>query len=448
MADAAAAPRSLGARDVLRIGDFRRLFAAQAISDIGDGMTFLALYFLVLDLTGSTAAIALISILVAIPPVTIGLFAGAYADRLDRRRIMLVSDTLRAGLVLSLVLLPTAETLPLVFGIAFLQAVVGTFFSPARSAVVPRVVPPEGLLAANSLSQMSRVVGTVVGFAFTGAVVGAAGVVWPAFVLDAATFLVSVGIVYGISREAGRIHAGDASAARERGIRGSVADGLRVIARSRPLVAVLGGVAVTMLGLGAINVLFVPFVFRDLGANPAWAGPIEGAQSLSMVLASGLVVALGRRFRVSSLFVGGLAGVAVCVGSLAVAANVWMVMASMFAVGWFVMPVQATTMTIIQRATTDAVRGRVTGTLNAVVQTATIASMAAAGILGDVVGIRTVFLAGGVVAGLAAVLAWLLFRGAEREVTDADGAVALGVGEADGAGDRGASRSGDTVPAA
>ena len=56
-------------------------------------MTYLALFLLVLDLTGSTAAIALMSILVALPPVTIGLFAGAWADRPDRRRIMIVADT-------------------------------------------------------------------------------------------------------------------------------------------------------------------------------------------------------------------------------------------------------------------------------------------------------------------------------------------------------------------
>ena len=403
--------RAMGNREVLRIPDFRRLFLAQGISDVGDGMTYLALYLLVLELTGSTVAIAVLSILVAVPPVTIGLFAGAYADRLDRRRIMLVSDTLRAGLVLAIVLFQGPVTLPIVFGLAFLQAVVGTFFSPARAALVPRVVPPEGLLAANSLNQMSRVVGNVIGIAFKGAVAGAAGVVWPAFVLDAATFLASVAIVYTVSREAGRIHAEDASAARERGLRGSVADGLRVIARSRALIATLTGVAVTMLGLGAINVLFVPFAFRDLGASPAWAGPIEGAQALSMVLASGLVVGLGRRFRVSTVFVGGLAGVAVCVGSLAFAMNIWMVLAAMFAVGWFVMPVHATTMTIVQSSTTDAARGRVSGALNAVTQTATIASMAVAGILGDVVGIRVVFLGGAAIAGLAAVLAWALFRG-------------------------------------
>ena len=80
MADHADRPppsRGIRRARLLRLPDFRRLYLAQAISDIGDGMTYLALFLLVLDLTGSTAAIALMSILVALPPVTVGLFAGA-----------------------------------------------------------------------------------------------------------------------------------------------------------------------------------------------------------------------------------------------------------------------------------------------------------------------------------------------------------------------------------
>ena len=74
---------------------------------------------------------------------------------------------------------------------------------------------------------------------------------------------------------------------------GAVADGLRMIAGSALLVAALGGVAVTMLGVGAINVLFIPFLVDDLGASPAWAGPLEGAQMLSMVLAGAVMARAG-----------------------------------------------------------------------------------------------------------------------------------------------------------
>jgi MFS family permease len=151
-------PAAVGVRGLLRIPDFRRLYLAQSISDIGDGMTYLALFLLVLHLTGSTAAIALMSILVALPPVTVGLFAGAWADRHDRRRIMIASDSLRAVVVLGMVLAATNGALALLFALACLQAVIGTFFSPARMAMIPRVVPAEALLAANSLGQATRMV--------------------------------------------------------------------------------------------------------------------------------------------------------------------------------------------------------------------------------------------------------------------------------------------------
>ena len=409
----------MGIRDLLRIPDFRRLFVAQGISDIGDGMTYLALFLLVLDLTGSTAAIALMSILVALPPVTIGLFAGAWADRLDRRRIMVVSDTARALVVATMVLVASRDGLPLLFALACLQAVIGTFFSPARTAMIPRVVPDRGLLAANSLGQMTRMIGGVVGAGVTGVVAGAAGVLWPVLLVDAATFLASALLVVGVSRQLGRPDAAAVETARARGVRGSVVDGLRLIARSRPLVAALGGVSMTMLGVGAINVLFIPFLVDELGASPAWAGPLEAAQTLSMVLASGLVAVLAARLQVSTLFVAGIAGVGACVVLLSLAPGPWALLLVLFAVGWFIMPVQATTMTIVQRSTTDGNRGRVAGALNAATQTTTIVSMAAAGILADVIGMRAVFVAGGAIVFVAAAVAWALFRGAPAAVPQA-----------------------------
>ncbi len=409
------APAAIGVRDLLRIPDFRRLYLAQSISDIGDGMTYLALFLLVLDLTGSTAAIALMSILVALPPVTVGLFAGAWADRHDRRRIMIASDSLRAVVVLGIAFAAVQQALPLLFALACLQSIIGTFFSPARMAMIPRVVPEEGLLGANSLGQATKMVASVIGAAVTGVIAATAGAAWPVLVVDAGTFLVSVVLVIGVGRELGRPDAVAAAKAKTQGLGGAVADGLRLIGHSRSLVAALGGVSVVMLGIGAINVLFIPFLINDLGASPAWAGPLEGAQTVSMILAGGLMVGLASRFSVPRLFVGGLAGLAVCVSLLAIVPGPWALLAVMFAVGWFVMPVQATTMTIVQKATTNETRGRVAGALNAVIQTASIGSMAVAGILADVTGIRVVFAIGGAVALLAAVLAWYLFRG-ETEV--------------------------------
>ena len=156
-----ALPVALGARDVLRIPAYRRLWLGQLVSEAGDGLTNLALLLLVNHLTGSTAAIAAMAICLAIPPLTIGLFAGAYVDRADRRRIMLASDLLRAATVLGFVFVGSADELWLLFILAFVQASVGTFFTPARACAQGR--PQEGLLAANSIAQATRVVSGIVG---------------------------------------------------------------------------------------------------------------------------------------------------------------------------------------------------------------------------------------------------------------------------------------------
>ena len=122
--------KSLSSRDVLRVPDFRSLFVGQTISDFGDAMTSLALLLVVNNLTGSTAALALMAIALALPQVTVGVIAGVYVDRWDRRRVMLASDLLRAGLVLGFVFVQSVDTLWLLYLLAVAQATVGTFFTP------------------------------------------------------------------------------------------------------------------------------------------------------------------------------------------------------------------------------------------------------------------------------------------------------------------------------
>ena len=332
---------------------------------------------------------------------------------------MVASDSLRAVVVLGLVPAALAGALPVVFLLAATQAVLGTFFAPARTALVPRVVPAEGLLAANSLGQMTRMVAGVVGAGITGVIAGVAGVAWPVFIVDAVTFLLSVLLVLRVSRELGRPEAATTASIAARGMGGAVLDGLRLIARSAPLVAALGGVAVTMLGVGAINVLFIPFLVEELGASPAWAGPIEAAQTVAMVLSGALLAGMATRLGVSRLFVGGLVGLAISVGLLALVPGPAFLLLVTFGAGAFTMPVQATTMTIVQSATTDGTRGRVAGALNAAIQTASIGSMAVAGILADVIGIRSVFAIGGAMTLVAALVAWVLFRRAPAEASAA-----------------------------
>jgi len=398
----------VNAREVLRIPDYRRIWVAQTISDFGDGLTNLALLIVVNALTGSTAAIALMAIAIAIPPMTIGLVAGVYVDRLDRRRVMLASDLLRAGLVLGLVLVRSADQLPLLYALAFLEASVGTFFHPARSALVPAIVPEDGLLAANGVSQASRVIASTAGAAAAGVLLGVAGTATPAFVVDSATFLVSFAIILGVRARPAPIlppsgsHAGIGLAFRE---------GIATVARSRVLVGVLVAAAVLMLGLGAVNVLFIPLLRNDLGVPVTWLGAVDIAQTSSMVLSAGLVGVLAARLRPTSIVTATLAGLAGLICLVAFVTQVWQVILLLFLAGWLITPLNAAIMTLVQTESPPDRIGRVDATLNAALSGASIASMAAAGVLGTLIGVRETFLLAGLIAGLSAVVALVLFRG-------------------------------------
>jgi MFS family permease len=401
----------MGVRDVLRIRDYRYLFAGQAVSDIGDGITLLLVLLVINDLTGSTAALALMAIAEAVPAFTVGLVAGVYVDRWDRRRIMLAADLLRAGIVLTFGLVQSAALVPLLYVLGFTQASTATFFRPARGAMLPHIVPAEGLPAANSLAQASQVIGGVIGAGIAGLIFGIFGSGVIGFAIDSATFLVSFVLISRIAKEAGHISGEVRERAEGSTVRSSLAEGLRIVRGSRVLAGIIMAAGVTMLGLGAVNVLFVPLIVNDLAVSPTWMAGIDLAQTIGMIAAAGLVTTLVRRFAPTTIITLGLVGIGLCIGVMSGVGAVWQVLVILLLVGLCVTPLQAMIQTMVQTTAADASRGRVVSIIQASMSTASVASMAIGGIFGDLIGIRGVFLAAGVIVLGAAAISWAMFRG-------------------------------------
>ena len=414
MSATATTQQPMGVRDVLRIRDYRYLFAGQVVSDIGDGITLLLVLLVINDLTGSSIALALMAIAEAVPAFSVGLAAGVYVDRWNRRRIMLVSDLLRGGIVLAFGLVQTAALVPLLYLLGFTQASIGTFFRPARGAMLPHIVPREGLPAANSLAQGSQVIGGVIGAGIAGLLFGVFGSAPIGFAIDAATFLISFAFISRIAASAGRISGEEHAAARGTGMLTSIRAGLAVVRGSRMLAGILLASSVTMLGLGAVNVLFVPLVVTDLGVSPTWMAGIDLAQTIGMLTAAALVTTLVRRLAPTSIITFALVGVGVSIGLMAGVSSVWQVLVILVAVGLCVTPLQAMVQTMVQTSAGDATRGRVVSLLQAAMSTASVGSMAIGGVMADLTSIRLVFLAAGVVVLLAAGVAAVMFRGVGR----------------------------------
>jgi MFS family permease len=290
----------------------------------------------------------------------VGLVAGVWVDRWNLKRVMVTSDLIRAGLVLTLLFV---ESTWMLYVVVFLVAATGTFFRPARQALLPRVVTGEQLLSANSLNEVTRVVAYTSGTAVSGLLVGMTGAFAPVFVIDAATFLVSALMVARVATGADPAPAGEGAAV---GVFSELVEGLRTLIGSRWLSGVLVGATLAMFGLGAVNGLIVPFVVGDIGLSESWFGLLEGAQSVGVVVAGTLTAVLSARFRPSNLISGGLIAVGVVVAGFSLADGVIGLTILMLAVGLAVAPVQASSATIMQREAPPRLLGRAASALSAV----------------------------------------------------------------------------------
>lgn len=393
---------------------FRRLWLSHVVSTFGDSITALALLLTAQRLTGSTAAVATTAIAIALPQLLFGLVSGVLVDRWDRRRIMVFSDLVRAGLVLGFIAITSADLMWLLYVIAFVQATVGTLDNPARAAVLPQIVRDStdeseqgagsNLLAANSFFQSSAIVSGVLGTATAGVVAGLTSTMTALFALDAVTYLVSSTLVAKLVLDK-TVRRKTREAANR--IWSELRSGLRLVTSSRSLRTVLVGAGVVMLGLGAVNVLMVPFIVDELAVPETWFGLLEAAQVSSMVLAGLLVAAMGKRLRPGVLLPVGLTGIAVFVAAMSLASNVWHLIGLLFAVGWFVSPTQGAVSAIIQSEVPSVSLGRVSSSLGTVVTTAQVVSMALAGVAAELLGLRTVFVIAGIITLLSAALTYL-----------------------------------------
>src|SRR3954451_784547 len=171
----------------------RRLFAGQALSVIGDRLTVVALPSAVLASGGGLTEVGLVAGATTLPFVLFTLAAGVWADRLDRRRIMIISDAVRMvaqAIAGTLVVTGAAEWWYLAL-VALVYGTADAFFQPALYGLMPQIVSPGRLQSANAMRGLSQAIGMVAGPALAGLLLAAFGP-GTALLVDAATFAVSI----------------------------------------------------------------------------------------------------------------------------------------------------------------------------------------------------------------------------------------------------------------
>jgi len=170
--------------------NFRRLWGAQIVSEIGDWFYSLAIYNLLLQFTGQARSVALALVLQVIPQTLVGPIAGVVNDRIRRKLVMIASDLARVVIVLAMLLVRSRSTVWLVYPLLFLESVMWAFFEPARTAAIPNITTDQDLIVANTLSSTTWSLNLVFGATLGGIALALLGRNI-AFVLNAMSFLVS-----------------------------------------------------------------------------------------------------------------------------------------------------------------------------------------------------------------------------------------------------------------
>jgi len=285
-------------RAALSHRDYRLLLGGLAVSDSGNWLYAAASIIYILDVTGSTALVALSGVVRLLPFVVFEPLGGAIADRYDRRKVMIASDLIRAGLMLVLTFVAMSESTSAVYAliaITFVSNTVSTPYYPAVTAITPSIVPEDDLAAANALS------GTIDNFAiafgpalsFVLLLLGPPPV---AFALNALTFLFSALMV---SRMHVRGKVGDVEV--EASLRSRVVAGARAIRGSKETVLLVGLVMAFGFTFGQEIVLFGPISEEFLGMGLDATGLLFAAPGVGGILATGAAARLASRSHTAAI---------------------------------------------------------------------------------------------------------------------------------------------------
>jgi DHA3 family macrolide efflux protein-like MFS transporter len=415
---------------VFKRRSFTLMWTADFVSTIGSALTSLAASILIFRLTGSALSVGLMLMATALPSLLVGLIAGVFVDRYDRKRIMVISDSLRAVLVFLIPFLVPFNIVWL-YIIVMLTSAVGQFFDPAHESVLPEIASDEELAAANSLIAISSFGSTAIGFAASGLIASKFPIEW-AFYLDTLTFLFSAICILLIKVKPLKIEG-------ETNIK-TVVKNLRAGGRfllDSPILRSLFLVSVpVMVSFGLWNSLLLPFAIRALNATEFEYGLQEGLTSVGFVIGSLLMANLADRIREGQWITLSFLGMGIIGAFYALSSSIPLAIALVMVSGFLNAPSAIGRRLVIQRNTTREVRGRVNSAFFVSRDVIFLLGMGAAG-LADLIDVRLMILVSSILLAGAGILTFFMpglgqpaseWRRAVRLLRSAPTAAGLSIG--------------------
>jgi MFS family permease len=376
---------------------FMQLWAGQAISFVGDAVSMVALVILVVQLTGSASAVGGALVARLLPTFASPLF-GVLADRFDRRVVLVASDLVRATLVLGLVFV---RDLVLIYGLIFLMGFARTLFNPTIRAAFPSVVGEGDLARANSLIGGTFSASVTVGPALGGLLVAAVGVSG-AFLLDAATYLISAGLLSRIPLPRPQ------QAGEEVGVFRELRSGFSYLAGARVPLAVMVGAFLTVLTTDLATPAEVFLAKSTFGAGDVGYGLLVSVWGGGMVLGSALIAVLGDRLRLLPTYFLGIFVWALALAGTGLSPTFVLALGMLAIAGAANGLDNVVSDTILQRRVPDIFLGRVFSVKYLGYGAGEALAYPAGGVLVDQLGPRATFLLAGIMTAAAALVVLLV----------------------------------------
>ncbi len=392
-------------------GSFSALWTGQLISLFGDRVHQLALTFLVAGVTQSPLAVAFVFVAATLPNLLLSPIAGTYVDRWNQRDVMIVSDLLRAAVVLAMPIAASVNVF-LVYPLILVITSISIFFRPARVAALPRIVREDELVTANSAMWAGETFADVIGYPLAGIFVAFLGSALPlAFWIDAATYAASAILIASISIPAvktARRAAGDAATAATgvaSGVLAEMREGFRFLRGERVLFANTIQAAFAQFAIGSLTAL-TPILVQDVLAGPttdpkAAYAFLETAIGLGNLIGGFALGLVGARLAKGRTVIVGYVLWGVSIIAFAMVGNLAIAFGILFGAGVanmiFVIPSQV----LFQERTPPEMIGRVVGFRFSLVFGSMTLAMALGGLLAQSIGVPIVLIASGIVTILA-----------------------------------------------
>jgi MFS family permease len=371
------------------------VFGGVAVTMLGQQMTLVAVPYQVYELTGSSLMVGLTSVVALVPLVVFGLLGGAIADAMDRRRLMLITSVgaaVTSALLAVQALLPGEGHLAVLWVLAAAVSGFAAVNQPARSAVIPAIVGPEGIAAANALAMTVRQAGVIVGPLLAGLLIGL-GDLTALYAIDAVGFVAAVLLLRGLpplppEGVSGPLRLGAA-------VRG-VGEGFAFL-RTQPVLLMTFVVDVIAMLFAWPQAVFPELSQTTYGGDAnslGWLFAGVSIGSLLMGLTSGWVSRVDRQ---GAVVLAAIAVWGVAIVGFGLASTLWLAVACLAVAGAGDMVSAVLRSSMLQTAAPDEMRGRMQGVFIVVVAGGPRLGDLRAGVLASAFGVSAAMVSGGVV---------------------------------------------------